>query len=209
MLESAFALMRTSSSWPQNREPTRLWPVSLIIVAAVGLSFGFTCAIPFAALATFAALKLDQRDALLAIGAAWLLNQAVGFGCLNYPRTSECFIWGIGMGAAAYITLISALRAAQYVRDGAGGAITALTLSAALATFNITLFVIGLVIPGNHTTFSLPGFAKILVINAVTVPLLLLINYFGLRLRSVSGPEFTDDRPRAWYEQRQDPGITT
>jgi hypothetical protein len=54
-----------------------------------------------AALAAFAALKLKSREAVLSIGGVWLINQLVGFGCSNYPRTPECVAWGIGMGLAA------------------------------------------------------------------------------------------------------------
>lgn len=41
--------------------------ITLIVLATVVGSLGFTCATPFAALAALAALHMDRRDALLTL----------------------------------------------------------------------------------------------------------------------------------------------
>ena len=50
-----------------------------MLAATFGVSYVFTCAAPFAALAAVAALVLPMRGAVLLSLAAWAMNQFTGF----------------------------------------------------------------------------------------------------------------------------------
>jgi hypothetical protein len=58
----------------------------LLLTAACALaSFAFACATPFAAFAAIAGAMLPLSAALPVVLAAWIVNQAIGFGVLGYP----------------------------------------------------------------------------------------------------------------------------
>lgn len=94
----------TQSHW---RMP--VW-IALLVVASVVFSLGFACAAPLAAFAAAAAITLPRKEAFWLVGAAWLANQVVGYGLLNYPQTTDSFIWGLSIG----VTAILSLGAAQW-----------------------------------------------------------------------------------------------
>jgi hypothetical protein len=112
----------------------------LLTLACALASFAFACATPFAAFAVMAAEMLPLSSALLVVAAAWVVNQAIGFGVLHYPVDANTIAWGIAIGAAALAgTAISAcvLRLAQRMNTvGALG----LALLAAYATYELVLF---------------------------------------------------------------------
>jgi hypothetical protein len=60
------------------------------------------CATPFAAFAAFARAILPLSAALTVVVAAWIINQAIGFGVLGYPVELNTFLWGFAIGAAAH-----------------------------------------------------------------------------------------------------------
>jgi len=57
--------------------------------ASVLFTLGFACAVPLAAFAAIAAMSFGRREALAAIGAVWLANQAWGFAVMHYPMDRE------------------------------------------------------------------------------------------------------------------------
>ncbi|HEY1505455.1 MAG TPA: hypothetical protein VGF92_14200 [Stellaceae bacterium] len=59
--------------------------LAVLVAASVAFTFGFACAVPFAAFGAATALTLNTRDALLLTVALWLVNQIVGFGLIGYP----------------------------------------------------------------------------------------------------------------------------
>jgi hypothetical protein len=64
----------------------------LLLTAACALaSFAFRCATPFAAFAALAGAMLPFSSALLVVFAAWIVNQAIGFGSLGYPVELHTF----------------------------------------------------------------------------------------------------------------------
>ena len=72
----------------------------LLLTAACALaSFAFACATPFAAFAAIAAAMLRLPAALLVVAAAWIVNQAIGFGALGYPIDLNTMLWGTAIGA--------------------------------------------------------------------------------------------------------------
>jgi hypothetical protein len=98
--------------------PLRLAPVEArlaplfclaLLVAACGLaSFAFACATPFVAFAVVAAAMLPLRPAFLVVAAAWLVNQAIGFGVHSYPVDAHTMAWGGVIGAAALFATATA-----------------------------------------------------------------------------------------------------
>src|SRR5580658_2280701 len=78
-----------------------LFCLALLTAACALASFAFACATPFAAFAVIAAATLPLRPALLVTLAAWLVNQAIGFGFLHYPLDATTLAWGVAIGGAA------------------------------------------------------------------------------------------------------------
>jgi hypothetical protein len=85
------------------------WLCAVLLVAGcASASLVFACATPFAAFAVLAAAVLPLRPALITIGLVWAVNQAIGFGILDYPRDFNSAMWGLGIGAAAVLTTVAA-----------------------------------------------------------------------------------------------------
>lgn len=78
-----------------------LFCLALLTLACALASFVFACATPFAAFAVVAAATLSLQSALVVTAAAWLVNQAIGFGFLHYPVDARTIVWGFVIGAAA------------------------------------------------------------------------------------------------------------
>ena len=103
------------ATWPRLPAPVdaRNAPLFCLVLLTVpcGLaSFAFACATPFAAFAAFAGATLPLWAALPVVVAAWIVNQAIGFGVLGYPVELNTFLWGVAICAAALIaTAVSAL----------------------------------------------------------------------------------------------------
>jgi hypothetical protein len=113
----------------------------LLLTAACGLaSFAFACATPFAAFAALAGAMLPMSSALPVVVAAWIVNQAIGFGVLGYPVELKTFLWGFAIGAAALIaTAVSALVLQLLTAIGRRVEL-ALTLFAAYVAYEVVLF---------------------------------------------------------------------
>jgi hypothetical protein len=117
-----------------------LFSFGLLTVACALASFVFACATPFAAFAVIAGEMLPLPSALLVVAAAWVVNQAIGFGTHHYPIDANTILWGVTIGAAALAgTAVAALvlRRAQWAN-------TVVALGLALATaytaYEVVLF---------------------------------------------------------------------
>jgi hypothetical protein len=115
----------------------------VLLTAACGLaSFAFACATPFAAFAALAGAMLPLSRAVLVVAVAWIVNQAIGFGVLNYPLALNTFLWGFAIGAAALVATVAsalALRSLPAVGRLVG---LALALLVAFGTYEIALFAV-------------------------------------------------------------------
>jgi hypothetical protein len=112
----------------------------LLTLACALASFAFACATPFAAFAVMAAEMLPLSSALLVVAAAWVVNQAIGFGALHYPVDANTIAWGIAIGAAALAgTATSALVLRLTQRTSAILAL-GLALVVAYVTYELVLF---------------------------------------------------------------------
>lgn len=93
----------------QAREDIHRWAwIGLLGGSSIAFSLIFACAAPFAALVALAALNMNRRDALIVSGPAWTANQAVGCGLLGYPHTPNSYAWGLAIGIAVLLALLSA-----------------------------------------------------------------------------------------------------
>jgi hypothetical protein len=109
-------------------EPRRaaLFCLVLLIAGCALASFALACATPFAAYAVVAAAMLPWSSALLVVAAAWIVNQAIGFGVLYYPHDANTVFWGLAIGvatlaatAAAALVLRALTRVSQLAAMGA------------------------------------------------------------------------------------------
>jgi hypothetical protein len=139
----AFDLLRPGLPYAAAElEPRRaaLFCLGLLTAGCALASFALACATPFAAYAVIAGAMLPLSSALLVVGAAWIVNQAIGFGALNYPFDANTVFWGLAIGAAALAATAAAagpLRALSRVSQLAAlGA----ALVGAYAAYELVLF---------------------------------------------------------------------
>jgi len=117
-----------------------LFCLASLTVACALASFVFACATPFAAFAVVAAAMLPLQAALVVMFAAWIVNQAIGFGALHYPFDINTVFWGFAIGVAALIaTAASKLILRSLPRASSLVALT-LALMGAYASYEVVLF---------------------------------------------------------------------
>jgi hypothetical protein len=118
-----------------------LFCLVLLTAACALASFAFACATPFAAFAVVAGAILPLPVALLVVAAAWIVNQAIGFGALGYPHEANTLLWGAAIGAAALISTVAAkLVLRSLPRTSTSPAVLALALVGAYAAYEVVLF---------------------------------------------------------------------
>jgi hypothetical protein len=160
-LTSAFA-----TGWRHH-----LW-LALLIAASLGFTFGFACAVPFAAFGAVAALTLRQRDGLLLIVALWLVNQIIGFSFLHYPWDGTTLAWG---GILGGIALLSTAAAQATIRRQ-GLVLTAIaSFAAAFAVYEGGLYLISATVMGGTEDFAAAIVVRIIEINAAGFAVLLAV----------------------------------
>jgi hypothetical protein len=143
--------------------------VSYLAGAAVLFSLALACATPFAALATAATFALPHRDAVFAVCLAFVANQMIGFGFLDYPRDAETIAWGAGIGVAALASLGAAMAAARPAARFGRLAAWGLSFAAAFAVWQLALFAAGQVIGTGSAGFSAEIVVWVLQLNAVAL----------------------------------------
>ncbi len=164
-----------------------LW-LALLVAASVAFSFGFACAVPFAAFGAVAALTLARRDALLLIVAVWLANQLVGFAFLGYPWTGSTLAWGAALGVVAVLATIAA-RPMALRRDGRGAAIGALTaFLGAFIVYEGGLFIVAATLLGGTEDFAPAIVLRILEMNVAAFLGLLALDWLALAGGLVARP---------------------
>jgi hypothetical protein len=164
-----------------------LW-LALLVAASVAFTFGFACAVPFAAFGAAAALTLARRDALLLAGMVWLANQAVGFAFLGYPLTSDCIAWGLILGVIA----LSSTLAAQWISTSLAGAnaivVALASFAAAFVMYEGGLFLVAATVMGGTENFVVAAVFRILEINTVAFLGLQAVNQVRSTIDTVGMP---------------------
>jgi hypothetical protein len=117
-----------------------LFCFALLTAACALASFAFACATPFAAFAVIAAATLSLQSALLVTLAAWLVNQAIGFGFLHYPLDATTIMWGFAIGGAALAATGSSAAVLRLTERTGTAVAMAAALIGAYAAYEIVLF---------------------------------------------------------------------
>jgi hypothetical protein len=160
--------------WRLGPTPSQLNPIdsrlaplfcfALLTVSCALASFAFACATPFAAFAVVASVILPMPSALLVVGAAWIVNQSIGFGALGYPHNTNTFLWGFAIGLAALLATVSAKAALRaWPRAKTAIALTAAAI-AAYASYEVVLFAFTPVLGGSGA-FTPTIIARLGVLN--------------------------------------------
>jgi hypothetical protein len=156
-----------------------LW-ILLLTAASVFVTLGMACATPFAALAALAALHMSRRDGLALVGIAWLADQAVGYGLLQYPRTAGSVAWGVILGVAAVVALLAARVLAERLRArgllGAGAA----AFAGAFVAYQAVLVASTATLPSGAEALSLPVVGWVLRVNLLSLAGLLILYRLAL-----------------------------
>jgi hypothetical protein len=151
-----------------------LW-ILLLTAASVFVTLGMACATPFAALATLAALHMRRRDGLGLIAIAWIADQAVGYGLLQYSRTFSSVAWGVILGVAAVLALVVARALADRLRTRGLVAAGAAAFGGAFVTYQAMLFAATAALASGAEAFSLPIVGWVLRVNLLSLAGLLIL----------------------------------
>jgi len=138
--------------------------LALLTASCALASFALACATPFAAFAALAAAMLPLPSALLVVGVAWSVNQAIGFGVLGYPVDTNTIFWGIAIGAAALIATVASALVLRFLPRLGRPIALGLALVAAYATYEIVLFAFTPAL-GGAGAFTLAIFARLGLLN--------------------------------------------
>jgi hypothetical protein len=153
--------------------------VVLLAAAAALFSFALACATPFPALAALAALHLRRRDAVALVAVAWLANQVIGYGFLDYPRTWDSFAWGAVIGVAAIAALAAGAGAQRLLSAGWAGTVAAFLL--AFAAYEAVLFAATAFLPAEEVAFAASTVLSLFKLNALAFAGLWLLQRAGER----------------------------
>jgi hypothetical protein len=160
----AFPPLNRVGSLRSNRDLHRCFVWSSLTAACALASFAFACATPFAAFAVVAAAMLPMRAALLVVTAAWIVNQAIGFGALGYPLNANTILWGLAIGLAALIATATSVLVLRALPRTGSPAVLSLALVAAYAAYEVVLFAFTPFL-GGAGVFTLAVFGRLGVLS--------------------------------------------
>jgi hypothetical protein len=144
----------------------RLFCLLLLTAACVLASLAFACATPFAAFAALAGAMLPLSAALLVVMAAWIVNQAIGFGVLGYPMEMNTLLWGLAIGVAALAATAVSAQVPRYLPQGGRAATLTLAVIAAYAAYEIVLLAFAPDLGGSGA-FTMTIIARLGLLNVV------------------------------------------
>lgn len=142
---------------------TTLW-IALVAVLSIGGSYAYACIAPLAAIAALAATRMDRDAGLALVIVAWLANQIVGFGLLDYPHTASTYAWGAAIGLAT----LSGFAAARIAgRTKAPSLVTlGIALLASVVAYEAVLYATGLLLGASDDAFSAQVVGQVFLVNA-------------------------------------------
>ena len=143
-------------------------PFCLVLLAAscALASFALACATPFAAFAVIAAAMLPLPSALIVVGAAWIVNQAIGFGWLHYPIDPSTIAWGFVIGLAALAATLASAIVLRVLSRTATPIVLAAAFFGAYGTYELALFAATPVLGGSGS-FTAAIVGRLGLLNAV------------------------------------------
>jgi hypothetical protein len=161
-----------------------LFCLVLLIAGCALASFALACATPFAAYAVIAGAMLPWPSALLVVAAAWIVNQAIGFGALHYPHDANTIYWGLAIGAAALAATAAAALVWHALSRGSQLAATGAALLVAYVTYELVLFSFTPVLGGGGV-FTFAIIARLGLLNVAWLIGLLAVCQAAITLERV------------------------
>jgi hypothetical protein len=140
--------------------------IVLLIAASATLTLGFACTVPLAAFATMSAVLFKRDLAILTTLGVWLANQAIGFGCMNYPFEPMTFFWGGVLGAVAIASLGAASAVLSRLGNPSG---VFFALIAVFAVYQGSIYATCLALGQDVSYYTFAGVSRIFLINAVSL----------------------------------------
>jgi hypothetical protein len=177
----------SSDAWAPDGWRRALW-LGLLVAATAVFSFGLSCACPFAGLGAAAAMTLRGRDAVLLTVAAWLVNQAIGFGLLDYPWDAGTLTWGVVLGAVAVLSTLAALGTIRQFGGRQNALIAGVVFAAAFIVYEGALFMVSAGALGGVEDFAAGIVVRILGVNAAAFAALLILSGVGSAFGLVAKP---------------------
>ncbi len=171
-----------------ERADRRRSRAALLVLATSGTSWILACITPFAAFATIAARGFPGREAVAVVGALWLVNQAIGYLVLGYPRTPDSFGWGVAIGLATLLALLAARATLRSLRRTAPALGVAVAFLAAFAAYQGGLFAASFVLSSGSEAFAATVVLRVFQVNAVAFGALLLLDALIGRARVPARP---------------------
>ncbi len=152
---------------------TRLAWLAAFIGASLIFTLGLGCEVPLIAFAAICGLRQTRREALLFVGAVWLVDELVGFTAWHYPVT----LVGLGWAAAVAAAILAATwAAASAARRTAGAAGIAAAFVSAFAVYEGLLWIASVVAGAMaNEAFTPVILAQVLAFNAATFAALLAV----------------------------------
>ncbi|CBN56575.1 MULTISPECIES: hypothetical protein [Kamptonema] len=154
------------------------WQALLITVGSLS-NLTYTCTLPFVCLGVIAGTTLTRRRAIVTATTIWFANQLCGYTLHNYPRTFNCFAWGLVLLTgtllvtmlASYKPLFSQGTIAQnYLRMGG-------RLTGGFVLFELVILLAGLLLEGK-CVLTLPILWSIFAGNVVWLSALAIAHGF-------------------------------
>ena len=174
-------------SGPAVVENARRWLwIALVATASIVSSLALACAMPYAALATLAAVKMGRRDAVALVGVAWLASQVLGYGVLGYPRTFDSYAWGAGLGIASLVALAGAQFVSASLRRMPVAVGITMAFLGAFVVYEAALLGISFLLATDAEAFSARIVLWIFEVNAAAAVGLLALNRLGVRVGLVT-----------------------
>ncbi|HWE72173.1 MAG TPA: hypothetical protein VG328_03370 [Stellaceae bacterium] len=164
-----------------------LW-LAVLVAASVGFSFGFACAVPFAAFGAATALTLNTRDALLLTIALWLVNQIIGFAFLGYPWDGIALLWGIVLGVVALLSTGAARIVTTRLASSPQSVTLIASFVAAFITYEGSLYIVSATWLGGTDYYAVSTVAHIAGLNTLAFVGLLILDRLGRMLRLIAPP---------------------
>lgn len=153
--------------------------IALLVAASVAFSLGFACATPFAAFAAIAALTMSRRNALLLVCLVWFANQAIGFGVLHYPLTTDCFAWGVGLSFVAFMATLGAEWTAKRLISF-GRLAWAMAFLASFVIYEGLLLFASMIAQSGTEDYTMTIAGRVFAINVIAFIGLLAANRIGV-----------------------------
>lgn len=167
---------------------SRLAPLFCLVLLAGSCalaSFAFACATPFAAFAVVATALLPLQAAFVVMLAAWIVNQAIGFGALHYPLDTNTVLWGFAIGVAALASTADS-KILLHSQRSSSPAVLAVAIFGAYAAYEVILFAFTFLL-GGAGAFKLPIIVRVGLINVLWLIGLVAVCAAVRLLRSMSG----------------------